>query len=296
MASDEEQRWRCPNCGEGLARCGSTLRCSGCPSAAKLDEAGYWRFADGFRPAGFEPSRREHLAAIEPGHFWFPPRRDLLASLLDHHGPVRAERTLGALELGCGTGTFLGVLEERFASVVALDAYGESLAVAAKRTTSAILLQADALRVPIRDRQFDLVVALDVLEHVEPRAFLRETARLVRPGGRLLLSVPAFPSLWSPLDEAAGHRCRYRLSTLRRQLAEACWRLVHHTHYQAILFPLVWLVRRLSSPAVRRAERGPSVVVSAPLALVNRLEVKLFGRLRLPWGSSLMAVAERTES
>lgn len=294
MPNDDGLFWRCPDCGEALLHSGSELRCGDCELAAERDTAGVWRFADGFRPAGFDPSRREHLAAIEAGHFWFPPRRELLASLLERHGYGRRNRG-SALELGCGAGGFLGVLEERFELVVAVDAYGESLATAAQRTGQATLVQADVLRVPLRDHQFDLVVALDVLEHVEGPAFLHEAARLTRPGGRLLLSVPAFPSLWSPLDEAAGHRCRYRKRDLSRQLAESGWQLVHHTHYQAILFPLVWLVRRFSNQALRRAERAPSPVTAAPLALVNRLEVKLFRRLQLPWGSSLMAVAERTE-
>lgn len=295
MSSDDELRWRCPNCGKTLSLSGSELRCDGCGQTAALDAAGFWRFANGFRPTGFDPSRREHLSAIEDGHFWFPPRRDLLASLLERHGRGGQGRLGSVLELGCGTGGFLGVLGERFERVVAVDAYGESLSAAAQRDGRATLVQADVLCVPLCDHQFDLVVALDVLEHVEGLTFLREAARLARSGGRLLLSVPAFPSLWSPLDEAAGHRCRYRRRDLSRLLEDSGWRLVHHTHYQTLLFPLVWLVRRFSTPALRRAERAPSSVTAVPLGLVNRLEVKLFRDLQLPWGSSLMAVAERTE-
>ena len=178
---------------------------------ASQDDDGVWRFAPGFTPDGFRAVRRDHLAAIEPGHFWFPPRRRLLARLLRRIGPADAT---SAIELGCGTGGFLPELAGRYPTVVGLDAYDASLKAAQDRAPFAVLVQADACRTPLAGGQFDLVAALDVLEHVEPATFLREARRLVRDGGWLLLSVPAFPCLWSALDEAAGHRCRYRRGEL----------------------------------------------------------------------------------
>ncbi|MDA8017552.1 MAG: class I SAM-dependent methyltransferase [Thermoanaerobaculia bacterium] len=257
-----------------------------------FDPANYWACAEGFEPPGFPDSRRRHLTEIENRHFWFPARRRLLASLLERHVP-RSSTSRGAIELGCGTGDFLQVLSGMFESVVGVEAYGQSLAVAAEGDSTAVLIQSDATTVPLDSGQFDLVAALDVLEHVEPRSFLEEAARLAKPAGRLLVSVPAFPSLWSPLDEAAGHRCRYRLPDLVRQLAAYGWRVVHHTHYQALLFPVVWLARRFSTSRVRRLERRPSDAIAIPFGMINQLEVSLFGGLRLPWGSSLIVVAER---
>ncbi|HSJ97524.1 MAG TPA: class I SAM-dependent methyltransferase, partial [Myxococcota bacterium] len=114
------------------------------------------------------------------------------------------------------------------------------------------------------------------------------------PGGHLLLSVPAFPSLWSPLDEAAGHRCRYRRAALERELRAGGWELRHATHYQALLFPLVWLARRLPSRAAVPLERRPPRWLGRALGAVDEVEVRLWANRRLPFGSSLIAVASRS--
>jgi SAM-dependent methyltransferase len=283
--------WICPGCNGRLEESGSTLACA--PCAARIDgRDGIWRAGGGFRPAGFAPERRAHLEALEADHFWFPPRRRLLAALLDRT-PAGGG---AAIDLGCGTGGFLSVLARRFATVVGVDAYGESLAIARGRAPGAELLEADATAVPLAAHQFDLAAALDVLEHGDPDALLGEARRLVRPGGWLLVSVPAFPSLWSELDEAAGHRRRYRRSTLDAELTAAGWRLVDWTHYQMLLFPLVWFGRRFPVRFPRRLERRPPGWLGALLGTVNDLEVALLARRRLPWGSSLLALARREGS
>ena len=177
--------------------------------------------------------------------------------------------------------------------MVGVDAYPESLARARRRAPGAVLVQANVCCVPLAGGQFDLAVALDVLEHVEPAGLLAEARRLVAEGGRLLLTVPAFPSLWSPLDEAAGHRCRYRRSDLGRELEEHGWSVDHWTHYQALLFPILWLVRRSGLARLLTLERHPPGWVSRPLGLINSAEVRLWGRRRLRWGSSLVVLARR---
>ncbi len=263
------------------------LRCSGCERRVECRE-GVWGFA-AHQPPGFSPERRAHLEGLAAGHFWFPPRRRLLAALLD-----LLPRRLGAgLDLGCGTGGFLPVLAERCAEVVGVDAYEESLRIAARRCPAAVLVQADICDVPLGDDQFDLIVALDVLEHVPPEVFLGQAARLVTRGGHLLLSVPAAPALWSDYDELAGHRCRYTRRQAQSELAAAGWELIHWTHYQLLLLPLVWLSRRLTLLRRRRVERRPPAFAGRLLSAVNSMEVRLFQRRRLPIGSSLVALARR---
>lgn len=249
-----------------------------------------WAAPD-FRPPGFRTERRDHLEGLSRDHFWFAPRQRLLAGILDR----RVDRRTGdrAVDLGCATGGFLPTLGRRFASVVGVDAYGRSLEVAGKAAPDAVRIQADVARVPLEAGQFRLAVALDVLEHVEPGPFLEEAARLVEADGWLLLSVPALPALWSELDEAAGHRCRYTRRSLTGELAEAGWALVHWTHYQAALTPLVWLVRRSPWTGGRRIERRPPGLLGRALGAVNELEVRALGGLRLPWGSSLVGLARR---
>lgn len=290
MTSPADFDWRCPGCAAPRpAPLGDGSPCPACGVELRRGD-GFWVADPAFRPERFPAGRREHLATLEAGHFWFEPRRRLFASLLDRWAGGRFD---AALELGCGSGGFLPDLVARAGRVAAVEAWPESLGSAAARGTGALLLQGSATRLPFADRSFDLVVALDVLEHEEPAALLGEAARLLRPGGALFLSVPAFRSLWSELDEAAGHRVRHTRATLAAELAASGWRIERTTHYQALLFPLVWLVRRLPGGSLRRAERRPSAVANALLGRVNALEVATLSSVSLPFGSSLVALARK---
>lgn len=305
--------WRCPSCRGVLSYAARAHGASGtqvggthpdsidgppahCPvcQVSYPAEAGHRRFAPNFQPEGFPRERQQHLAEIAQDHFWFPARERLLARLLDRH----RRRNGVALEIGCGPGRFLPSLAQRFSQVLAVDAYDASLGDAAARLDPeprrrTHLAQADVRRLPVASDACDWVVALDVLEHLDDdRAALAELHRVTRPGGRLLVSVPAFPHLWSAQDEAAGHRRRYRVSTLGAALAAAGWQWCHHTHYQATLFPLLWASRRLAS-GLDGVERRPPAWLGHLLGAVNRAEVAAFSGLSLPWGSSLMAVAQR---
>ena len=272
---------------EGGEAVAGGLRCVRCNARiAKVD--GVLRFSPELEPEGFSPRSRRHLEALAKHHFWFAARGELLARILDRAVPERFESTL---EVGCGTGTFLPSLQQRSGRLVALDAYPRSLRRAAAAAPSAVLLQADLRRVPLDDSQFDLTVVLDVLEHVDERPLLDELHRLTREAGWLLISVPAFPCLWSVLDDAAGHRRRYRLGFLRQLLTAAGWRVVRATHYQALLFPFVWAVRKLGRP---RAERRPPRWLNRWLGAINHAEVRALGRFQLPWGSSLIVLARRS--
>lgn len=267
----------------------NSLSCSQCNTTVDAID-GIWSFAPGLTPPGFTGDRRAHLETIEGSHFWFGPRRALVEAVLDDRFEGGFEC---AIDLGCGGGTQLPVLAQRFGNVVGVDAYAESLGQARRHTLNTILVQADVCHVPLADRQFDLAMALDVLEHVDPIRFLAEARRLVVSEGCLLLTVPAFPSLWSPLDEAAGHRCRYRRLDLRRELEAHGWSVIHWTHYQALLFPLLWLARRSRIRRLLHFERYPSKRVSRMLGSVNSVEVRLLKGHRLPWGSSLVVLAQR---
>ena len=216
----------------------------------------------------------------------------MLAALLER---CQTPQRSAAIELGCGSGSALAQLAASFPLCVGVEGHPESLVAARARAPEAVLIEGDATRVPLADAGFDLVVALDVLEHVEPAALLGEAHRLLRPGGALLLSVPAFPSLWSPLDEAAGHRCRYRRSQLAAELAANGFRTVHWTHYQALLFPVAWIARRFASDGPVPLERRPPRLLGRALGWVNELEVKLFAPRRLPFGTSLWMLAQRTD-
>jgi SAM-dependent methyltransferase len=279
----------CRRCARPLAVSDDGAACPGC-GARVARSGGIWRVVGDGAPGGFARERRQHLAEISARHFWFPPRRRLLGRRLDLCGRGFAR----ALELGCGTGDFLPELARRAGEVVGVDGYPESLAAARAVCPRAELLAADLERgLPLAAGQFDLVVALDVLEHVDSEIVLEEVRRLAAPAAVLLVAVPALPSLWSELDRAAGHRQRYRRADLAARLAAHGFRLVAATHYQMLLLPLVYLSRRLGGARFAGVERRPPAALGRLLGAVNHLEVACFGARDLPWGSSLIATAER---
>ncbi|MFO1518676.1 MAG: class I SAM-dependent methyltransferase [bacterium] len=153
----------------------------------------------------FPRERLHRLSQLEKWHFWFVGRRAWLDSFLQKHFKDKKKRIL---DLGCGTGFTLKHLAQMGYRAVGTDFRFEGLH-RVRRTATSPVVQADATRLPFADLSFDLVVALDVLEHVEDHAALAEIKRILKPQGRLALTVPAFRWLWSVRDDEAGHLRRY---------------------------------------------------------------------------------------
>jgi SAM-dependent methyltransferase len=281
--------WQCTRCGGSPLRVtAEAIGCQTCGSSLSRRDGVWWADAEP-APEGFDAAAAERLTAMDrDDHFWLRQRRLLFSRLVDRL--VRQRNTV--VELGCGSGGMLPAWEGRFAAVVALDAHRPMLAQARSRARAATLIQADVCAAPLGGGQFDLVGAFDVIEHVDPDALLLEARRLVRPGGQLLLSAPAFKGLWSAMDERAGHRCRYDSPLLGVELQRNGWRYDGHTYLQCLLFPLVYVSRRLGG-GTHTVERRPGKLLDRTLGLINRLEVAASSRFRLPFGSSIVAWATR---
>jgi SAM-dependent methyltransferase len=290
MNNPHSPQWRCLVCNHAqLIESANQVSCPQCGHLYSLNK-GVWECAEGFTPSGFTPDRNEHLQALEKEHFWFDARDGLLCRILQR---LRRPGDKHLLELGCGSGRMLARLESAFAVTLGVEGHVNALAAASDRCNSSQLIHSDVLNTPLADGQFDWVVAFDVLEHVDSARFLREALRLVRPGGLMLLSVPAFPLLWSQVDELAGHRCRYRSLPLKNELVSSGWLPLGHTHFQFLLFPLLAASRLLNRKSNPTLERQPPKVLNRMLGFINQLELSLFHRFSLPFGSSLIMWAEK---
>jgi SAM-dependent methyltransferase len=196
------------------------------------------------------------------------------------------------LDAGCGTGHNLDVLRP-FGAVSGVDLNRDAVALASARGVNAQC--ASITRLPFQDRRFGLVACLDVLEHVDDdEAALRELRRVTARKGALILTVPAYPSLVSEHDRAAGHVRRYSPPGLRRLLRTTGWREVLTTHFNSLLLPVAAAHRRLrrtrSSNPRSDLLRGPPAFDSI-LVWPLRLEARLIQLgARLPAGLSLLVV------
>jgi SAM-dependent methyltransferase len=175
-------------------------------------------------------------------------------------------------------------------------------AVAAARARGHEVVQAAIGELPFGDESFDLIVCLDVLEHVaDDSAALRELTRVTRPGGAMLLSVPAWPLLWSSHDEAAAHRRRYRRRDLTALASGAGWHLERDGYFNCLLLPIAALLRLADRARASRRARGSHLRLTptwldGPLELPLRAEAGLLRRgVRLPAGLSLIGVLRRPE-
>lgn len=239
------------------------------------------------------PDEYGRMFDLEDRYWWFVGRRRLALRLLDRERPSGTTRP--TLDLGCGTGVVLQELPSDM-HPVGIDMSPIALQFCRRRGLSR-LIRGDATALPNPDEAFDAIISLDVFEHVEAdRRALSEAFRALAPGGLLVLSVPAFQSLWGPHDVALMHYRRYTRKELRALLTEAGFTVVRLSYSVFFLFPVVVIVRffekRKKGPAKASLVAVPAWLNSALIALQS-FEAWLIGRLPLPWGSSLIAVARK---
>ena len=242
----------------------------------------------------FSPDRLARLATIEDRHFWFVGRRALLKRLLQRYLRITSAFVV---DVGCGTGDMVALMMGRGYRVLGLDLRPEGLEVRHERVPEATFVRGDVAALPLAGSSCDAVTLLDVLEHVDDVAALKEVRRILRPEGLLFLTVPAFPWLWSYRDKAAGHRRRYSRRGLCRLLTESGFAVQDLRFYQFLLFPALLLTRLLGrkGPQMRDLEEIPPPLLNLLLATLNRVETAVGELVRWPWGSSLVAVCRRVE-
>src|SRR5687768_5084734 len=180
----------------------------------------------------------QDLYVKEQDYWWHVGKRAIVYSLLERYRR-RSHGNGRALDLGCGTGLNLDSLS-RYARPVGTDFSEEALKFCRERGHQ-LLCKADAAALPFQDEEFDIITALDVIEHLDDDlAALREIRRVLRPGGLVIISVPAYPILWSYWDDILGHRRRYTTKAMKDVVRRSGLRLRKVSYSNvAILLPTV---------------------------------------------------------
>jgi len=176
---------------------------------------------------------------VDEHHWWYRGRRTIIRSELD-----QLEIPAGAviLDAGCGSGRTLQELAD-YGEVHGIELDPEAAAVARDRGKGEVQVgRLEAL--PWADATFDLITCLDVIEHTpDDRVTLVELRRVTKPGGWLLVTVPAYQALWSQHDDANHHYRRYSRAMLREASAAAGWRVERMTSFNTILLAPAAAVR-----------------------------------------------------
>lgn len=243
----------------------------------------------------------------EDSHWWFSSRTRALTTIMKQFLPKRADFHL--LDVGCGAGNMIHHLSH-FGRVKGLEIDPRPVKMARQRGYD--VDQFDATQpMPFPDNSFDAVTALDVIEHnQDDLAILSDSYRLLKPGGYMIITVPALMWLWSHNDDINAHVRRYTAAELRRKLTQAGFKVRRLSYNNFFIFPLaagLILLRRSAGARPELAshhlaeeeyqvEMEPaSPPVNAILTLVGQVEAALIRYVDLPVGTSLIAVGQKGE-
>ncbi len=237
----------------------------------------------------------EAMRAVEDSHFWYQALHGNIEALLARHAPDA--RIL--LDAGCGTGGMAARLEQAGKIVTALDLREEALAPCRKRGLKHVA-QGSVDALPFPDSQFDAVLSLDVWCHraVDDKKAAAEAARVLKPGGFLLLNLPAYDNLRGHHDVVVETARRYDKNKLRALLEETGLNIVFLTHWNTTLFPLLAASRLASrtfpKKKVDQSDVSPvNPILNAALLQLLTMERQFFLKNPLSYGLSLLAVAQK---
>lgn len=234
------------------------------------------------------------MYSVEWTHWWFAGKRVLFRRLLRER---LARPGLRILDVGCGTGA-VAVDFGGCGWLCASDRSPDALAFARSRGVDNVVAS-DAGRLPFASESFDLVLAFDIIEHVDDdRAMLRELRRVLRPGGAVAIHVPAWPSLWSRHDEVLEHRRRYTRHALTRLIGDCDLRAEHLGWASAAIFLPAVAMRSVQRLGIGSDDEHTDLYglpgpLNALMLGVYRAESVLATTVGLPFGLSLAAIAAR---
>jgi SAM-dependent methyltransferase len=233
-------------------------------------------------------------AVLEATHWWYTERRRLFSRLITEMGLPADARIL---DIGTSTGTNLRMLHDLgFSRYEGLDSSEEAVRWCAEKGYGNVT-KGDACKLPFADGTFDLVLATDVIEHVDDDiAALREIGRVLNPGGRALITVPMFGALWGLQDEVSHHKRRYRTRELLARADSAGLRVFKRFYFNYILFVPIFFVR--AAIRIFRVKMSSEVqfnngITNRIMKLIFRLDVATAPYLHPPFGVSYLMLADR---
>jgi SAM-dependent methyltransferase len=235
------------------------------------------------------------LFRVEQSHWWHTGRRKIIASFVADICRRATDRRPRILDVGCGTGANLLMLSQ-YGDAEGVDVSEDALAFCHERGLDGVKLGA-AEALPYDDGTFDLVTALDVVEHLDDDlAGLREMRRVLRPGGRVLIFVPTFMFLWGLQDDVSHHRRRYRMPELRRVLEQAGFEVERTTYANITFFMPILAMRKLMRLTGIKAETENNINVSALNGVLGSMlgaESAILKYVNIPFGVSGLCVARK---
>lgn len=230
---------------------------------------------------------------VEETHWWYKALHRLIFQTLEAELPDWREKEI--VDVGCGTGAILKQLGNPEKNV-GIDLAPEAISFCRQRGLNNVQ-QGDIHALPFPDASFDAVICSSVLYHQwvsDLEGAMREMHRVLRPGGALLINVPAFPFLHSAHDEAVMTARRFRKREIRQLLQEQNFKIRRLTYWTTFLFPLAIAARTLGGSKMGRDfEAEGASFTQRVFTRIMTLELYLLRKIPLPFGVALLAVARK---
>lgn len=245
-----------------------------------------------------DPKEYQNLADIEERHWFYAGKRQIVKHWLDQTKKPLATDLL--VDCGAGTGKFASEMISR-CQVFAIDDHEESLELARRNLGPDRVKKGTCVNLPLPSNSVDLLTALDVIEHIDDdRGAMREFARVVRPGGVVVITVPALMALWSDWDVVLHHHRRYTRKSLKAIISTSDFEMVHLNYINVAVLPIVFAVRKFrglkEKIGIRATNRSEDKI---PPPFLNSVLQKIFVSLAcqktfsFPAGVGLLAVLRR---
>jgi 2-polyprenyl-3-methyl-5-hydroxy-6-metoxy-1,4-benzoquinol methylase len=236
------------------------------------------------------------FSEVQKTHWWFVARKKIVFNILrDFSG----KNTKKVLDVGCGSGLMIEEFDSLY-NMYGLEKSRTAIKLCGKKHRSRIKIGSLPISIPYRNKSFDCILALDVLEHIkQDKKSLLSIHKLLKKNGFVIITVPAFMFLWSSFDEENHHHRRYTYIELKEKLENSGFKILKLTYYNFFLSPISFLSRYLMNRFVslhRQSLKIPSPPINQILQLIFTLEYFFIKRINFPFGLSLIAIARKSNS
>jgi SAM-dependent methyltransferase len=234
----------------------------------------------------------DRMAEHDSSHWWYVARRDILADYIERYAGLPKDARI--LEIGCGTGHNLPMLA-RFGQVDAIEIDAAAGAIASKRLGKPVGSAPLPELTGVERHSYDMIAVLDVVEHVEDDVgALQAMAECLKPGGKILITVPAHQWMWSAHDVVNHHKRRYSKRTLTDALRAAGLKWRKLGYFNSLLFPAA-VAARIAGRLTGKDDSDdspPAAPINTLFEAIFRLERHALGRVPFTPGLSLILLAE----
>ncbi len=234
----------------------------------------------------------EELFNLEDKHWWHIAKRTIVYQLIEKYAEKKNPRIL---DIGCGTGKNIEKFKN-LGTVYGLDSSTEALKFCKRRGLKNLIL-GSAEKIPLKEKSFDMITLLDVLEHTDDNKTLKESYRILRKDGFMIITVPAFKWLWSKWDMILHHRRRYTSDSLIAILERNNFQVRKISYMYSFLVLPALIIRMIKSISIKQPYSSDFKLSSSLLNFImNKITkfesffVKYFG---IPIGTSIIAVAQK---